>query len=136
MIAIVIMVTCDLLLGLSTPKLEVPEKFEPTNKEHRGWVVVPFNEKNPWWICIAAVVPALLGTILIFMDQQITAVIVNRKENKLTVRIGSDKGEYHIYPIGTPKLLTILVLKLEQAYFTTWSGVKKLMAEGQAEYTD
>jgi len=28
-------------------------------------------------------IPALLATILIFMDQQITAVIVNRKENKL-----------------------------------------------------
>ena len=34
---------------------------------------------------MAAIVPALLGTILIFMDQQITAVIVNRKENKLEV---------------------------------------------------
>jgi len=29
--------------------------------------------------------PALLAMILIFMDQQITAVIVNRKENKLLV---------------------------------------------------
>lgn len=31
------------------------------------------------------VIPALLATILIFMDQQITAVIINRKENKLKV---------------------------------------------------
>ena len=30
-------------------------------------------------------VPALLCTILIFMDQQITAVIINRKEHKLKV---------------------------------------------------
>lgn len=30
-------------------------------------------------------VPAVLVTILIFMDQQITAVIVNRKEHKLRV---------------------------------------------------
>lgn len=35
---------------------------------------------------MAASIPALLCTILIFMDQQITAVIVNRKENKLKVR--------------------------------------------------
>ena len=41
---------------------------------------------NPWWTLLAAAVPALLCTILIFMDQQITAVIVNRKENKLKVR--------------------------------------------------
>lgn len=33
-----------------------------------------------------AFAPALLATILIFMDQQITSVIVNRKENKLMVR--------------------------------------------------
>ena len=85
MIAIVLMVLIDALIGLKTPKLEVPEKFEPTNKDNRGWFIPPFHEKNPWWICIAAIVPALLGTILIFMDQQITAVIVNRKENKLKV---------------------------------------------------
>lgn len=30
-----------------------------------------------------AFIPGFLATILIFMDQQITAVIVNRKENKL-----------------------------------------------------
>lgn len=34
---------------------------------------------------LAAALPALLVTILLFMDQQITAVIVNRKEHKLKV---------------------------------------------------
>jgi len=48
-------------------------------------MVNPVSSKNPWWIAIAAAIPALLGTILIFMDQQITAVIVNRKDNKLKV---------------------------------------------------
>jgi hypothetical protein len=37
----------------------------------------------------AALLPALLATILIFMDQQITAVIINRKENKLKVNFCS-----------------------------------------------
>ncbi len=45
---------------------------------------MPFG-KNPWWVYLASSVPALLVTILIFMDQQISAVIVNRKENKLKV---------------------------------------------------
>ena len=40
---------------------------------------------NPWWTLLVAVLPALLCTILIFMDQQITAVIINRKEHKLKV---------------------------------------------------
>ena len=34
---------------------------------------------------LAAGLPAIVAVILIFMDQQITAVIVNRKENKLRV---------------------------------------------------
>lgn len=57
--------------------------LQPTS-DKRTWVVNPID-KNPWWLPIAAVIPALLATILIFMDQQITAVIVNRKENKLKV---------------------------------------------------
>lgn len=56
---------------------------QPTRPD-RGWLVMPFG-KNPWWVYVASFVPALLVTILIFMDQQISAVIVNRKENKLKV---------------------------------------------------
>ena len=40
-------------------------------------------KKNPGWTIAVAIPFALLATILIFMDQQITAVIVNRRENKL-----------------------------------------------------
>ncbi|XP_041622488.1 anion exchange protein 4 isoform X3 [Vulpes lagopus] len=48
----------------------------------RGWLVSPFGT-NPWWLSVAAALPALLLSILIFMDQQITAVILNRAEYKL-----------------------------------------------------
>jgi sodium bicarbonate transporter 10 len=61
----------------------VPSEFKPT-LDNRGWIVSPFSN-NPIWTALLALLPALLGTILIFMDQQITAVIVNRKENKLKV---------------------------------------------------
>ncbi|XP_052812652.1 electrogenic sodium bicarbonate cotransporter 1-like [Mya arenaria] len=83
LISIVVMVGLDMLVGIATPKLEVPEKFQPTRYQDRGWIINPFSPKNPWWTMIAAAVPALLALVLIFMDQQITAVIVNRKENKL-----------------------------------------------------
>lgn len=53
--------------------------------------MAPFG-KNPWWVYLASILPALLVTILIFMDQQITAVIVNRKENKLRVRLVLSAG--------------------------------------------
>uniref|UniRef100_A0A8D1BTX0 Anion exchange protein n=1 Tax=Sus scrofa TaxID=9823 RepID=A0A8D1BTX0_PIG len=79
----------DACFGLATPKLLVPSVIKPTRPD-RGWFVAPFG-KNPWWVYLASILPALLVTILIFMDQQITAVIVNRKENKLRKAAG-----YHL----------------------------------------
>ena len=80
-LAMLVMVVCDILLGISTPKLSVPPEFKPTHPG-RGWVT-PLFAGNPWYTALIAVIPALLGSILIFMDQQITAVIVNRKEHLL-----------------------------------------------------
>uniref|UniRef100_A0A673J938 Anion exchange protein n=1 Tax=Sinocyclocheilus rhinocerous TaxID=307959 RepID=A0A673J938_9TELE len=87
--SIMTFVGLDMLIGLETPKLIVPTEFKPTRAD-RGWFVMPFG-KNPWWVYLASSVPALLVTILIFMDQQISAVIVNRKENKLKKGCG-----YHL----------------------------------------
>ncbi|XP_058824173.1 sodium bicarbonate cotransporter 3 isoform X7 [Topomyia yanbarensis] len=89
-IAILSMSTLDFVTNVPTPKLEVPREFKPTIPD-RGWVIQPFNEKNPIWSSAIAALPALLGTILIFMDQQITAVIINRKEHKLNKGCG-----YHL----------------------------------------
>ncbi|XP_051019332.1 anion exchange protein 4 isoform X2 [Acomys russatus] len=71
----------DAFLGLATPKLLVPTEFKPT-LPGRAWLVYPFGA-NPWWLSVAAALPALLLSILIFMDQQITAVILNRAEYRL-----------------------------------------------------
>ncbi|KAK5921653.1 hypothetical protein CgunFtcFv8_019000 [Champsocephalus gunnari] len=88
-LTITIMVLLDHLVGVPSPKLHVPDRFQPTSSS-RGWLISPLGT-NPWWTLLAAAVPALLCTILIFMDQQITAVIVNRKENKLKKGCG-----YHL----------------------------------------
>ncbi|XP_033828003.1 solute carrier family 4 member 4a isoform X2 [Periophthalmus magnuspinnatus] len=88
-LAILIFCGVDMLVGVETPKLIVPSEFKPTNPT-RGWFVPVFGG-NPWWVYLASALPALLVTILIFMDQQITAVIVNRKENKLKKGAG-----YHL----------------------------------------
>ncbi|XP_034400600.1 sodium bicarbonate cotransporter 3-like isoform X3 [Cyclopterus lumpus] len=88
-ITIMIMVLVDYLMGIPSPKLNVPDRFEPTSK-NRGWLMDPLGE-NPWWTLLVAALPALLCTILIFMDQQITAVIINRKEHKLKKGCG-----YHL----------------------------------------
>ncbi|XP_047186128.1 sodium bicarbonate cotransporter 3-like isoform X8 [Scophthalmus maximus] len=88
-ITIMIMVLVDYLMGIPSPKLNVPDRFEPTSK-NRGWLMDPLGE-NPWWTLLVAALPAMLCTILIFMDQQITAVIINRKEHKLKKGCG-----YHL----------------------------------------
>uniref|UniRef100_A0A673BUS9 Anion exchange protein n=1 Tax=Sphaeramia orbicularis TaxID=375764 RepID=A0A673BUS9_9TELE len=88
-LTIVIMVLLDYVIGVPSQKLKVPSKFQPT-RDDRGWLINPIG-RNPWWTVLAASIPALLCTILIFMDQQITAVIINRKEHKLLKGCG-----YHL----------------------------------------
>ncbi|ENN75910.1 hypothetical protein YQE_07552, partial [Dendroctonus ponderosae] len=88
-IAIISMTFLDMWSNIPTPKLQVPHEFKPT-LPNRGWVVHPFSH-NPIYSILVALPPALLGTILIFMDQQITSVIINRKEYKLKKGCG-----YHL----------------------------------------
>lgn len=83
------MTLLNTLLGINTPKLEVPHELKPTLPT-RGWLIPPFKG-IPGYAPLLAVIPALLGTILVFMDQQITTVIINRKENKLVKGCG-----YHL----------------------------------------
>ncbi|XP_056590176.1 sodium-driven chloride bicarbonate exchanger isoform X1 [Triplophysa dalaica] len=86
---ILTMVLIDYCLGIPSAKLQVPNEFEPT-RDDRGWFISPLGP-NPWWTIPISFIPALLCTILIFMDQQITAVIINRKEHKLKKGCG-----YHL----------------------------------------
>ena len=68
--AILIMITIDYLVGIDTPKLMVPEKFEPTTP--RNWAVPLFGtEEEPLStkIILLAVIPAIPATILVFLDQ-------------------------------------------------------------------
>lgn len=93
------MTALDFFTNIATPKLEVPSDFKPTSPD-RGWIIPPFHKKNPIYSPVIAIFPAILGTILIFMDQQITAVIINRKENKLKKGCG-----YHLDLL----VLTVLI---------------------------
>ena len=74
-ITILIAVGTDYALGFDTPKLIVPIKFQNTIPS-RGWIINPLerNKNKPWLVAAA-----------------ITAVIVNRKENKLKKSSG-----YHL----------------------------------------
>ncbi len=131
-IAIVSMTAMDYLCAVSTPKLVVPSEFKPT-WEGRDWVVTHaliFADHlltNPWYISninqmntekifilfrwvdvFLAPVLAILATILIFMDQQITAVIVNRKEFLL-----KKGGGYHLDLLVLAITVIICSVRLE-----------------------
>lgn len=80
-LSVAIWTLIDWAIGIDTPKLDVPSEFKPTRSD-RDWVINPLDVTY-YWLIPFALIPALLGTILIFLDQQITAVIVNRKEHKL-----------------------------------------------------
>ena len=85
-ITIAICLVVDWKSGVATPKLNVPKTFSTTI--NRPWLVpVTFQ---PLWL-VYAIAPALLCSILVVLDQQITAVICNRKDNKLKKGVG-----YHL----------------------------------------
>ncbi|KHJ84976.1 HCO3- transporter family protein, partial [Oesophagostomum dentatum] len=85
------------MIGLDVPSLHVPEHFKPTMD--RPWLV-DISRITPV-VALVSFFPAAFYTILIVMDQQITAVIINRKDNMLR------KGEgYHL------DLLVIAILVL------------------------
>lgn len=74
------------------PTLQVPDilsggSLYDETTVRKSFLVHPFGNGLPGWAPVAAILPALLATILLFMDQQITALIVNRKDNKLLVSI-------------------------------------------------
>ncbi|XP_053944558.1 band 3 anion transport protein isoform X2 [Cuculus canorus] len=85
-ISIFIMALVDFLItDTYTQKLKVPKGLEVTNSSARGWFISPMGENKPFpiWMMFAAVVPALLVFILIFLESQITTLIVSKPERKL-----------------------------------------------------
>ncbi|KAJ8019935.1 Anion exchange protein 2 [Holothuria leucospilota] len=83
-ISILVFCLLDILVkSVYTQKLEVPNGLQPTAACKRGWIVNPM-EKMDAWLILSAVIPALLVFILVYMETLITALILNKKENKLT----------------------------------------------------
>ncbi|XP_054080250.1 band 3 anion transport protein isoform X4 [Rissa tridactyla] len=85
-ISIFIMALVDFFIkDTYTQKLNVPKGLEVTNSSARGWFINPMGNDNPFpiWMMFASVVPALLVFILIFLETQITTLIVSKPERKL-----------------------------------------------------
>uniref|UniRef100_A0A8C4ESD3 Anion exchange protein n=1 Tax=Dicentrarchus labrax TaxID=13489 RepID=A0A8C4ESD3_DICLA len=87
-IAILIMVLVD--YSINDTYTQVP-KHRPSSSSSsflphkRGWIINPLgtNGEFPIWMMFACCLPALLVFILIFMETQITTLIVSKKERML-----------------------------------------------------
>ncbi|XP_015430011.1 PREDICTED: band 3 anion transport protein [Dufourea novaeangliae] len=83
-ISIIVFVLIDYLAEVKTEKLLVPEGLSPTIPG-RSWIVSPVGVQKPipLWMAMACIVPALLVYILVFMETQISELIIDKKERKL-----------------------------------------------------
>ncbi|KAL7860595.1 hypothetical protein AOLI_G00169440 [Acnodon oligacanthus] len=85
-IAIFFMIAVDISIeDAYTQKLVVPQGLTVSNTSARGWFINPLGEKKhfPIWLMFACFVPALLVFILIFLESQITTLIVSKPERKM-----------------------------------------------------
>lgn len=85
-ISILIMVMVDFSIqDTYTQKLSVPKGFEVSNPSTRGWFIHPLGLHShfPIWMMFASALPALLVFILIFLESQITTLIISKPERKM-----------------------------------------------------
>ncbi|XP_043392869.1 band 3 anion transport protein isoform X1 [Chelonia mydas] len=86
-ISIFIMALADFFIkdNTYTQKLSVPKGLQVSNTTARGWFIHPLgkNKDFPIWMMFGAALPAVLVFILIFLESQITTLIVSKPERKL-----------------------------------------------------
>nr|AEB80408.1 SLC4A1 [Lemur catta] len=85
-ISILIMVLVDFFIEHTyTQKLSVPDGLQVSNSSARGWVIHPLGLFSPFpiWMMFASGLPALLVFILIFLESQITTLIISKPERKM-----------------------------------------------------
>ena len=88
-------IVADWLHEVDIAVLPAPDKFGPTM--NRAWLINIWDV--PTWVMFGAAVPALLVTVLVYLDQNITARIVNSPDHKL------HKGEAYHLDLGLVGLL-------------------------------
>ncbi|MCP4172411.1 MAG: HCO3- transporter, partial [Fuerstiella sp.] len=75
---------------VQTTTLPAPDAIRPTVE--RSWLVNPLAA--PTWVWLAAIGPAILATLLLFLDQNITARLINSPDHKL------QKGDAYHYDLA------------------------------------
>lgn len=95
--------------GATLPCLSLPNTFATTSG--RPWVVPIFD--LPVWARFAAFFPALMATVLLFLDQNITVRIVNNPSYKMT----KGRRPKNVLDGMHADLLVISILTAIQSFF-------------------
>ena len=113
--------------GVALDFLQLPATLAPTTA--RPWLVDLFAA--PMWVRWAAFVPAVMVSILLFFDQNITTRLVNSKDNKMV------KGEgYHLDMLVISVLTAVMsVLGLPWLIAATVRSINHLKALAVTEKT-
>ncbi|MCJ8739189.1 hypothetical protein PDJAM_G00044340 [Pangasius djambal] len=85
-IALFLMVVVDVSIkDVYTQKLQVPKGLNVSKPDQRGWFIDPMgiHKSFPIWLIFGSAIPALLVFILIFLESQITTLIVSKPERKM-----------------------------------------------------
>ncbi|CRK96265.1 CLUMA_CG009689, isoform B [Clunio marinus] len=77
----VFVIVANIVPQVFTEKLNVPDGISPSEPSQRGWII-PWTPKKPY-IPFMALIPALLVYILIFMETQISELIVGKPDRGL-----------------------------------------------------
>ena len=64
--------------------LYTPASYSPSESMRSSWMVTTIG-KNSLWIVVVAVIPAVLLTMVLFLEQNMATMVANKKENKLKV---------------------------------------------------
>ncbi|WP_442507696.1 PTS sugar transporter subunit IIA [Novipirellula sp. SH528] len=86
------------LSNVELAKLDIPNEFAPSLHGGRSWFVNPMDA--PKWVWFASAIPGVLGAVLIFLDQNITARLVNSADHRLK------KGTAYHWDLGVIGVLT------------------------------
>ena len=69
--------------------LDIPTSYSPSESSRRSWMVQTLGS-NEVWVILVALLPAVILTLMLFLEHGMTTLIANRKENKLKVRYESN----------------------------------------------
>lgn len=70
--------------------LDIPTSYSPSESSRRSWMVQTLGS-NEVWVILVALLPAVILTLMLFLEHGMTTLIANRKENKLKKPYG-----YHL----------------------------------------